>query len=128
MSWRVVVVSSNAKVDYKMDYLVVRSVDTTRKVHALLKFADFRLSLDGMEPMEALIEHLSVYAAFIKNPCFVLIGAKQYYETEEIEALYRIAVYKKWRLILLEPIAAARQLEFENICIIDRDLCILRLQ
>ena len=27
MSWRVVVVSSNAKVDYKLDYLVVRTLD-----------------------------------------------------------------------------------------------------
>ena len=28
MSWRVVVVSSKSKLDYKMDYLVVRSADT----------------------------------------------------------------------------------------------------
>lgn len=33
MSWRVVVVSSNAKVDFKMDYLVVRTLDDTRRVH-----------------------------------------------------------------------------------------------
>ena len=33
MSWRVVVVSSNAKVDLKMDYLVIRTVDQTRRVH-----------------------------------------------------------------------------------------------
>ena len=33
MSWRVVVVSSNAKVDFKMDYLVVRTLDETRRVH-----------------------------------------------------------------------------------------------
>lgn len=33
MSWRVVVVSSNAKVDFKMDYLVVRTLDATRRIH-----------------------------------------------------------------------------------------------
>ena len=33
MSWRVVVVASNAKVDYKMDYIVVRTVDEVRRVH-----------------------------------------------------------------------------------------------
>ena len=33
MSWRVVVVTSNAKVDFKMDYLVVRTLDETRRVH-----------------------------------------------------------------------------------------------
>lgn len=33
MSWRVVVVASNAKVDYKMDYIVVRTIDEVRRVH-----------------------------------------------------------------------------------------------
>ena len=31
MSWRVVVVSSKSKLDYKMDYLVVRSADTVKR-------------------------------------------------------------------------------------------------
>ncbi len=33
MSWRVVVVSSNAKLDYKLDYLVVRTIDEVKRIH-----------------------------------------------------------------------------------------------
>lgn len=33
MSWRVVAVTGNAKVDYKMDYLVVRMLEEVRRVH-----------------------------------------------------------------------------------------------
>lgn len=33
MGWRVVVVSSNAKVDFKMDYIVVRTLDDTKRIH-----------------------------------------------------------------------------------------------
>lgn len=33
MSWRIVAVSSNAKLDYKMDYLVVRTANDTKRVH-----------------------------------------------------------------------------------------------
>lgn len=33
MSWRVVVISSRAKLDYKMDYLVVRNEETTSRIH-----------------------------------------------------------------------------------------------
>lgn len=33
MSWRVVVVSSRAKLDYKMDYLVVRNETETKRIH-----------------------------------------------------------------------------------------------
>lgn len=33
MSWRVVVVSGRAKLDYKMDYLVVRNEMDTKRIH-----------------------------------------------------------------------------------------------
>lgn len=33
MSWRVVVISSRSKLDYKMDYLVVRNENTTNRIH-----------------------------------------------------------------------------------------------
>lgn len=33
MGWRVVVIASNAKVDCKMDYLVVRSIEATKWIH-----------------------------------------------------------------------------------------------
>lgn len=33
MSWRVVMVSSNAKLDYKLDYLVVRTVEDVKRIH-----------------------------------------------------------------------------------------------
>lgn len=65
MSWRVVVVSSNAKVDYKMDYLVVRTLEEVRRIHlsevgvlvlesgdpAEIKWIDYvSLSLDDRKP------------------------------------------------------------------------------
>ena len=33
MSWRIVVVSSNSKLDYKMNYLIVRNAETIKRVH-----------------------------------------------------------------------------------------------
>ena len=33
MSWRVVVISSVSKIDYKMDYLVVRNPEGTKRIH-----------------------------------------------------------------------------------------------
>ncbi|WP_432302310.1 hypothetical protein [Anaerobutyricum soehngenii] len=32
MSWRTVVVTGNAKLDYKMDYLVVRKAEATTRI------------------------------------------------------------------------------------------------
>ena len=33
MSWRTVVITGCAKLDYKMDYLVVRKKDVTNRIH-----------------------------------------------------------------------------------------------
>ena len=53
MSWRVVVVASNAKVDYKMDYIVVRTVDEVRRVH---------ISEIGMLMIESTAVSITAYA------------------------------------------------------------------
>ena len=33
MSWRIVAIKSKAKLDYKMDYLVVRTEEKTSRIH-----------------------------------------------------------------------------------------------
>lgn len=33
MSWRTVVITGNAKLDYKMDYMVVRKSDMTTRIY-----------------------------------------------------------------------------------------------
>ena len=33
MSWRTVIITGVAKLDYKMEYLVVRKVDSIKRVH-----------------------------------------------------------------------------------------------
>lgn len=33
MSWRTVVISNNAKLDYQVGYLVVRETEETKKIH-----------------------------------------------------------------------------------------------
>ena len=53
MSWRVVVVSSNAKVDYKMDYITVRTLEETRRVH---------ISEIGVLMMESTAISITAYA------------------------------------------------------------------
>lgn len=98
------------------------------KLTALLKASGFGISLEGMSSMEALIEHLGVYSALMKDQCFVLVDAKAYFTSEELKQLYLTAVYKKWNLLLLEPRAGERIPEFENTVVIDADLCLLHLQ
>ena len=63
MSWRVVVVSSNAKIDFKMDYLVIRTIDDTKRVHiseiAVLMLESTAISLTAYAMCELMQKHFS---------------------------------------------------------------------
>ncbi len=74
MSWRVVVISSNAKVDYKMDYLVVRTLDETRRVHiseiAVLMLESTAVSLTAYAVCELLSHKVKIiFCDKQRNPC-----------------------------------------------------------
>ena len=90
---------------------------------ALLKSSDFHFALDDLSPMECLIEHLSLYGGLFPKQCFALIGAKAFFEAEELSGLYKMAAYRKWNLLLLEPSCFAQRLTQETYRIIDEDLC-----
>lgn len=66
MSWRIVSVSSLAKLYYKMDYLVVRTQDSVRRVHlseisVLLIYRKLcLLLLEAAQPSRALGEAMIV--------------------------------------------------------------------
>lgn len=78
MSWRVVVVSSNAKVDFKMDYLVVRTLDEVRRVHiseiGVLMLESTAISITAYALCELLNHKVKViFCDQQRNPCGELI-------------------------------------------------------
>lgn len=78
MSWRVVVVSSNAKVDYKLDYLVVRSVDKTSRIHlseiGVLIIESTAVSITAYAMCELIQRKIKViFCDHLRNPCAELI-------------------------------------------------------
>ena len=74
MSWRVVVVSSQAKLDYKMDYLVVRTVDEVKRIHlseiAVLMVENTAVSLTAYLLCELNSRKIKVvFCDHERNPC-----------------------------------------------------------
>lgn len=74
MSWRVVVVSSNAKVDYKLDYLVVRTIDEVKRVHlseiGVLILESTAVSLTAYLLCELMRHKIKVlFCDHRRNPC-----------------------------------------------------------
>lgn len=78
MSWRVVVVSSNAKVDYKLDYLVIRTVEETKKVYlgeiGVLILESTAISLTAYLLCELVSRKIKVIVCdHTRNPCAELV-------------------------------------------------------
>ena len=74
MSWRIVVVSSNAKVDYKLDYLVVRTLNEVKRVHlseiGVLILESTAISVTSYLLCELLQRKIKViFCDHERNPC-----------------------------------------------------------
>lgn len=92
----------------------------------LLKTLKCQPVLDGKEPLERLMQYLDLYHTLLKDQCFVLVGARAYFSSEEMEGFYAMAHYKKWRVLLLEQ-HRPTPLPGESYCLLDDTLCELRL-
>ncbi len=78
MSWRIVVVSSNAKVDYKLDYLVVRTLDEVKRVHlseiGVLILESTAISITSYLLCELIRRKIKViFCDHQRNPCAELV-------------------------------------------------------
>ncbi|NLC72558.1 MAG: type II-A CRISPR-associated protein Csn2 [Ruminococcaceae bacterium] len=94
----------------------------------LLKAVQFRLWVDGDSPAEKLISYIEILCSLLKNQCIVLVNAKSYFSDDELLSLYKMSMYQKWNILLLEPLQPEEPLENEKYYILDRDLCEIRQQ
>lgn len=92
----------------------------------LLKALKCQPVLDGKEPLERLIQYLTLYNGLMKNPCFVLAEAHNYFSKEELLEFYRMVNYQKWKVLLIEQ-RMPNPLPGEIFCLLDEGLCELRL-
>lgn len=78
MSWRVVMVASNAKLDYKLDYLVVRTLDEVKRIHlseiGVLMVESTAVSLTAYLLCELMRRKIKViFCDHDRNPCAELV-------------------------------------------------------
>ena len=96
-------------------------------VASLLKALKVQPSITEDSAVERLMQYLDLFFSLLPDQCFVLVGARMLFADDELLELYRIAEYKKWRLLLLEHRQPQKQLRAEQYYVLDRDLCELRL-
>lgn len=101
--------------------------ETADDIGAVLKLFEYKLSISFENPLEMLVDYMEVCSHFLKKDIFVLVNLKSYFDIEEIKLLYKEAFFRKWNLIVLEPSDREQLSEYEDIVIIDKDLCEIRI-
>lgn len=94
----------------------------------LLKAIRFLPNVEDGSPVERLIQYIELHTSLLKDQCIVLVNAKAYFSGQELKDLYKIALYQKWRILLLEPSLRGGRINEENCYITDSDFCELRIE
>ena len=115
MSWRTVVISQNAKLDYQLGYLVVRGQDT----HNSVKIEENTGTL-----FSRLIDYMKLISSYIGAKILTLVNIKSYLSENELIELYQSVSYNKIQLLLIESVER-KLLSNEDVCIVDSDKCII---
>lgn len=101
--------------------------ETVDDIGAVLKLFDCKLKVSFENPLEMLVNYMDVCSHFLKKDIFVLVNLKSYFDIDEIKLLYKEALFRKWNLVVLEPSSFESLQEYEDIVIIDKDICEIRL-
>lgn len=89
----------------------------------LFKIADVKIECESIKLLEKILDYLEVVQEFLKPKCIIIVGLKQFFEKKEIEEIYKLAVYREIRLILIENGLDEEIYDLEKKIIIDCDLC-----
>ena len=89
----------------------------------LFKIADVKIESENSRLLEKLLDYLGIVQEFLKPKCIIVMGLKQFFEKEELEEIYKFAVYQEIQLVLIENVKDVENYEREEKVIIDEDLC-----
>ena len=102
-------------------------VEQEGDIGAILKACGPRLSFDGGNTAENLLDYMAVCQDLGGVRCFVLVNLKSYLAGNELQLFYEGICDRKLHVLLLESDQRETASEKENIRLIDKDFCELFL-
>lgn len=106
------------KLPYQIDYKL--ELDATQ----LYKQYEVRLDLDGTSLLEKVINYIQLEKLLCNTKLIVFVNLKAYFDKEQLEEIYKTAIYNKISLFLIET-QERDCITGEKYCIIDNDKCLI---
>jgi len=98
-------------------------LDVQFDISGLLKLFDVKIEINSNTFLEKIIDYMSVLYEFLNRKCIVFVNLMSYLDISEIELLYKEIQYKKYNVLFIENSFRTKIGEYENIYIIDEDMC-----
>ena len=114
-----------------MDKLMLRvpypvSYTEELDLNGLFKLLKVSVDSDAETFLEKVVQYLRILSALCRIRVVFFLHLKAFLKEEELRELYKEAAYCKIHLVLIESVMRDRMKE-EDICIIDRDMCIIQI-
>ena len=114
-----------------MEYICEKSnlfltYDTEPECQEVLKFAKVRVDVQAETLLEQITEYIKIAKELLHQEIFIFLNLKLFLTKEELEIFYQECFNRKVQLILIEAVFM-ENMEKEEVCIIDKDKCIIYL-
>lgn len=101
------------------------SFDALEDYEEIIKLMGFHIDAEALSFPEQVLEYISLYRNLLKKSLFVFYNLKACFSEEELSLFYKCALYRKLNILLIEDCQRKVIEEYENIIIVDKDLCII---
>lgn len=109
---------------FRVPYLVTYTEEFD--LNGFLKWMKVSLENEAESFLEKIVQYLRILSALCRVRVVFFLQLKAFLKEEELRELYKEAAYCKIQLVLIESVMRDK-IEMEDICIIDRDMCIIQV-
>lgn len=103
--------------DYDFDY------NSQFDITDLLKIQSFKPSLNQDDLLSSLLDYIILTNKYTSPKCFVILNLHSCFSSSELEILYKELMYQNIKLLVIEGKKCFDTVPFEQIYIVDEDMC-----
>lgn len=119
------IISYLEKITLSMPYDI--TFDLEENIQGLMKIYSVKIEQQTSSLLERILDYLKILVRMCRIRIFIFINLKTYLEPEDLKVLYEFVFYEKIYLILFENQVVER-IKNEKVCILDKDMCIIRYE
>lgn len=117
------IISYLEKITLSVPYDII--FDLEENIQGMLKIYGVRIEQQTSSLLEKITDYLKILVRMCRIKIFIFVNLKTYLDPEDLKKLYEFAFYEKLNIILIEN-QVIEKINCEKVCILDKDMCIIK--